>query len=151
MTWPPNHDSSLLLASLISLAALYVAVKTRTPPSRCCGCPVFLSLRRFHDCREIFVGRLGVAAMYRVAGMYYVVVHTWKQTSRAFLTHGFSGWFSSLNETTTHVRPVTNPVHNTRFLQRTILSVHFRSLQTECGEPNCRSVTTQEAMCKFQM
>jgi hypothetical protein len=108
----------------------------------------------------MFVGRLGVAAVYLVAGIYYtetvlalmsVVVLTWKQMSRASLTHGRPAWFSSLNETTTHVLPVTNPVYNTCFLQRTILSVQFRSLQAECGEPNFRSVTTPEAMCKFEM
>ena len=106
------------------------------------------------------MGRLGVGAVYRVAGiscvekvlaLMSVVVLTWKQTSRAFLTLGRAGWLSSMNETTTHVRPVTNRVHNTRFLQRIILSVQFRSLQTECGEPNCRSVTTPEAMCKFEI
>jgi len=79
------------------------------------------------------------------------LVLTWKQTSRAFLTLGRAGCFISLNETTTHVRPVNNPVHNTRFLQRTILSVQFRSFQTECGEPNCKNVTTPEALCKFEM
>ena len=71
--------------------------------------------------------------------------------SRAFLTLGRADWFSCLNETATYVLPVTNPVHNTRFQQRTILSVQFQSLQTECGEPNCRSVTIPEAMCKFEM
>jgi len=143
-----------------------MAVKTRIPPSRCCGCPLFLYLRHFHDrlrgslAGEYLWGGLVVAAVYRVAGIYYVetvlalmsvVVLTWKQMSRAFLTLGLARWFSCLNKTTTHVLPVTNPVHNTRFLQRTILSVQFRNLQTECGEPNCWSVTTPKAMCKFEM
>jgi hypothetical protein len=98
---------------------------------RCVGLRVYIALKRFwHWCQLSLHGSRRVAL---------------------FKLFERSGWFSSLNETTTRVLPVINPVHNTRFLQRTILRVQFRSLQTECGEPNCRSVTTPEATCKFQM
>jgi hypothetical protein len=129
MTWPPDQDSPLLLAHLFSWAASCMAVKVRTPPSRCwLSCVVISSTFSWSmvqitrlPCRGIFGGRLGGAAVYYqvadifcvetvLALMLIVVEFTAyvKQTSLA-LINSWTRWLVQLSERNyKHVRPVAH-------------------------------------------